>query len=407
VTSKPAAGARTTLILCAAAALFEGFDNQSMGVAAPMLFREFSIAPSQGGLIFSAATFGLFFGAAIGGRAADYVGRRQVLTCSLLLFGTCSLLTSVAHGIQWLVVARLLTGLGLGGAMPNFIAMAAEAVDPQRRLRAVTLMMAALPFGGALAGLMALADRLGWGWRSIFVVGGIAPILVGLCVHRMLEAPHAFNRTPDGAATRFSPVDRVSAILWGMDRARTTTLLWFAFFFTNLVLFLMLNWLPSLIVGMGFSRAEASVASIGFNLAGSLGATFLGRLHAGERRRQSVMFTYGGISLALVVLAAVASFGRGFWVAILACGLAGLFIIGAQLILYALAPLYYGHAHRATGVGAAVAAGRLGSVVGPVFAGTLLASGGASTTVLAGIIPFVLIGGGAALSLTWRRQSAD
>jgi MFS transporter, AAHS family, 3-hydroxyphenylpropionic acid transporter len=407
VNSEPGGAARITLVLCAAAALFEGFDNQSMGVAAPMLFREFSIAPSQGGLIFSAATFGLFFGAVIGGRAADYIGRRPALTWSLMLFGVCSLLTSVAHNIHWLVVARLLTGLGLGGAMPNFISMATEAVDPQRRLRAVTLIMAALPFGGALAGLMALAERLGWSWRSIFVVGGIAPLLVALGVYALLRERPALNRAQAPAAAGFGTVERVGTVLWGMDRAGTTALLWVAFFFTNLVLFLMLNWLPSLIVGMGFSRAEASITSIGFNLAGSLGASLLGRLHSGERRRWSVVFTYGGIVVALVVLVTVASFRKMFWVAMLACALAGVFIIGAQLILYALAPLYYRRSNRPTGVGAAVAAGRLGSVVGPLFAGTLLASGGASTTVLAGIIPFVLIAGGGAWSLTWRPQSGD
>jgi AAHS family 3-hydroxyphenylpropionic acid transporter len=401
--------ARTTLMLCAAAALFEGFDNQSMGVAAPMLFREFSVPASQGGVIFSAATLGLFFGAAIGGRVADHIGRRQTLMASLLLFGFASLLTSVVHSAQWLIASRLLTGLGCGGAMPNFIALATESVDPRRRLSAVTLVMAALPFGGALAGLIALADRLGWSWRSIFIIGGVAPILVGLLILRMVWGNFRISQATIGerATTQLLPVDRVGTVLWKMDRARTTVLLWTGFFFTQLILFLMLNWLPSLIIGLGFSRAEASLASIGFNLVGGLGAAFLGRLHAGAHRRLWVLITYGGISVSTTALVAVASFGKAFSVAMMACALAGGFIIGAQLILFALAPLYYSSVNRGTGVGAAVAIGRLGSVVGPLFAATLLAWGGASATVLTGIVPFVLIAGGAALALTWRPQSRD
>jgi AAHS family 3-hydroxyphenylpropionic acid transporter len=173
------------------------------------------------------------------------------------------------------------------------------------------------------------------------------------------------------------------------------------------VLFLMLNWLPSLIVGLGFSRAEASLASIGFNLAGSLGAASLGRFHAGGRRRLWVILTYGGITAALMGLVAMASYGRFFPVAILASSIAGIFIIGAQLILFALAPLYYSTANRGTGVGASVAMGRLGSVVGPLFAATVLAAGSGSAMVLAGIVPFVLVAGAAALALTWQPQSAE
>jgi len=171
-----------------------------------------------------------------------------------------------------------------------------------------------------------------------------------------------------------------------------------------LVLLLMLNWLPSLMIGLGFTRTQASVASVCFNVSGSLGAILLGRLHAGERRRQWVVITYVGMAAAL---AAVSAVGAEFTIAALACSLAGVFIIGAQLILFALAPLYYDFSMRGTGVGAAVAMGRLGSVVGPIFAGGLLARGGGSTTVLLAIVPFVIVGGTAAFALTWRKQCID
>jgi len=400
--AKRAPTTRLTLVLCAAAALVEGFDNQSMGVAAPRVAAEFGLSAAQSGFIFSAATVGLFLGAAVGGRVADFLGRKRALATSLLVFGACSMLTSFASGAEPLFLARLLTGLGLGGAMPNFISLSSETAHPERRVSAVTLVMAAMPFGGALAGMMALGARLGWDWRSIFLVGGITPVILAVLMMWRLPESREFERRPERSAV--PRVESVAAVLFGAGRGPTTLLLWVGFFFTQLVLLLMLNWLPSLVVGLGFSRSEASWASVCFNLSGSLGAGLLGYLHAGERRRQWVLVTYAGMALAL---ACVASVGRIFSVAALACGLAGIFIIGAQLILFALAPLYYARRMRGTGVGAAVAIGRLGSVVGPLFAGGLLAGGGSSATVLLAIVPFVAIGGAAAFALTWRRQCSD
>ena len=382
--------------LCGMAALFEGFDNQSIGVAAPRLTLEFALTVADKGFILSAAPFGLFLGAAIGGRVADFLGHRRTLLVSMVLFGLCSLLTAVATGADFLLVARLLTGIGLGGALPNFIALSSAAAPPQRRLSAVAIVMAGMPLGGAIAALIALGEGLGWSWRTIFYVGGAGPLLIALLMWRMLpDAGAAKTRTTDGQ------VDSIGSALFGAHRGSTTLLLWTSFFFTQLVLLLMLNWLPTLIVGLGFSRTQASWASIWFNLSGSLGSIFLARLHAGPQRRLWVVITSVGMILAL---AAVPAVGATFSLAAIACGLAGVFIVGAQLILFALAPLYYERHIRGTGVGAAVSVGRLGSVVGPLFAGALIAGGGSSGTVLLGIVPFVIVAGGAALALTWRGE---
>ena len=377
-----------------------------MGVAAPRLIPELALSAAQVGIIFSAAPLGLFVGAALGGRAADYLGRKRTLIASLLLFGACSVFTSLAGGAMSLLAMRWLTGLGLGGAMPNFIALSTEAAAPGRRLSTVTVVMAAMPFGGALAGLMALGDRLGWGWRLIFLTGGVAPIIVALIMVRALSESPEFRHRRQAAGSGPAPARPadVLQVLTGTDRARTTALLWAGFFFTQLVLLLMLNWLPSLILGLGFSHSQASLASIGFNLSGALGAAFLGRLHAGQHCRQWVIATYCGMAAALVAVGLV---GHSFTLAVLACAWAGVFIVGAQLILFALAPLYYSTANRGTGVGAAVAIGRLGSVVGPLYAAALLSAGSSSAVVLLGIVPFVAIGGAAAYALTWRAQSRE
>jgi AAHS family 3-hydroxyphenylpropionic acid transporter len=207
------------------------------------------------------------------------------------------------------------------------------------------------------------------------------------------------TRRPVPHAAEVQGPASVGSALFGGERAATTLLLWVGFFFTQLVLLLMLNWLPTLMVGLGYTRSQASWAAVCFNLGGSLGAGFLGRLHAGARRAAWVAATYGAIALALTAVSAV---GKSYALAAVACAVAGVFIIGAQLILFALAPLYYPRSIRGTGVGASVSMGRLGSVVGPLFAGALLAGGGGSATVLLGILPFVAIGGTAAFALAFR-----
>jgi len=400
VIGRHAMRANVTLLLCAAAALVEGFDTQSMGVAAPRVIAEFGLSTAQAAIVFSSATFGLFLGAGIGGRFADIMGRKRTLIASLLLFGLCSLLTTMAGGAASLMAARLLTGLGLGGAMPNFISLASESTQAHQRISVVTLIMAAMPFGGALAGLVSVGAQLGLGWRSIFFIGGSTPIFIAILMIYLLPR----SRQSSGAAPPADapPIESVVSSLFGSNRAPATLLLWVAFFFTQLVLLLMLNWLPSLVGGLGFNRTQASWTSVCFNLGGSMGAGFLGRLHAGERRRRWVLMTYFGMAAAL---AAVSAVGRSFALAALACALAGVFIVGAQLVLFALAPLYYRTEIRGTGVGAAVAVGRLGSVVGPLFAGGLLAGGSGSAAVLLAVVPFVVVGGGAAFALTWRKQS--
>ena len=395
------ASQRSTLLLCVIAALFEGFDNQSMGVAAPKLIQAFGLSPVAMSWVFSAATIGLFVGAIVGGRLSDLIGRRQVLIGAMLIMGICSLWTAIAGNLEVLVVARFMTGLGLGGAMPNFIALSAEAVEPSRRVATVTAVTAALPLGGALAGLIALSQGFGLGldWHAIFYVGGFGPIALALIMIPTLRE----SRVPKGASEpSVTPVPPMSTALFGDGRSATTLQLWLGFFFAQMVLLLMLNWLPTLFVGLHFSHAQASWSAILFNVSGAFVGMLLARQCAGHDRRLWIALTYGGIAASLLLLPTAST----FTVAAIACALAGATIIGAQLILYASAPLYYDKTIRGTGVGAAVGVGRLGSVFGPLYGGVLLTLGGASTVVLVGTIPFVLIAGGATLALARRAREA-
>lgn len=394
---------RWTLGLCAGASFLEGFNNQTLGVVAPKLFLALQLTPAQGAWVFSASTAGLAIGALGVGRLADRVGRKPVLLLSMALFGVCSLLTVAATDLRALLIVRLLTGIGVGGAMPTAIAIAAEAARPARRLMMVALVSAGLPLGGAVAGLLSLAVAAGWSWHLLFYAGGVAPLVLLLPTWRyLLASAGAYDAvTVPGAPQRSGPPPSLWSTLWGAGRGVTTLQLWVAFFFLHLILFLLLNWLPSLFIGLGFTRSQASWSAFWFNLCGALAGIALARLQSGAGRVRWGIFSYIGMLLALLILAS----SRSFLLAAMAVALAGTFVIGAQLVLYAMAPLYYPPAGRATGVGAALALARCGSVVGPLFAGWVLESGGSSSTVLVGVLPFVILSGLAVLLLARRRYA--
>jgi AAHS family 3-hydroxyphenylpropionic acid transporter len=317
-----------------------------------------------------------------------------------------------------LLVARLLTGLGLGGAMPNAIAIAANAASLRRRLTVVALVTAFLPFGGAISGLLGLGMDAGWSWRLVFYVGGIVPLLLLAPLLRWLPSHESVAASSSGlgesaaspmpvaasAAAAAPPLESFAKVLFGPGRAGTTLLLWIAFFFLHMVLFLLLNWLPSLFIGLGFSRAQGSWSAFWFNICGAIAGVLLAARqgeNASARARWSLT-CYVGMAAALAALA----FSRSFAVAALTVALSGTFVIGGQLVLYAMAPLYYPRDSRASGVGAAVTLARFGSVLGPLLAGALLAMGATSSTVLLSVLPFVAASGVAVWLLAGRRYLA-
>ncbi|CAJ2772870.1 3-hydroxyphenylpropionic transporter MhpT [Burkholderia pseudomallei] len=380
-------GVATTLALCFAIALLEGLDLQSVGVAAPRMAREFGLSVAQMGWAFGAGTFGLLPGALLGGRLADRIGRKRVLIVSVCTFGLLSIATAQASSFAMLVVVRVLTGVGLGGAMPNLIALSSEAVEPRLRGSAVSAMYCGIPFGGVIAsaiGVLLVGDAQ---WRHIFYVGGLGPLLLVPLLARCLPESRAYLDAARMGGAR--PAAR--AALFGGGRACATLALWVSYFCTLIVLYFLLNWLPSLMAARGLGRAAVGAVQIGFNVGGGLGAS------------RVVGAMYAGIVASLVALALAPGFA-GLAAAAFA---AGMFVIGGQSVLYALAASHYPAAMRGTGVGAAVAAGRIGSVVGPLAAAQLLAMGRSGAVVIGASIPVTLLAAAAALLLVRRPPTAD
>lgn len=396
-----AARPRVTLALCFLAALAEGYDLQSAGLAAPRMAPALHLTRAELGPVFSASVVGLLIGAVVFGALADRVGRKGVLALSLAVFGLFTAVTVLAGGFHNLLWIRLAAGLGLGGAMPNLIALSAEAVRQDRRARLVTIVTAGMPFGGAVAGLVAAA----LGWREIFYVGAAAPLvlapLIGLAVPE--SAGYLAARQAADAAQRRAH-GGFAWILFGDGRALTTLLLWCASFCGLLCLYVLVNWLPTLMGDKGVGRAQASLISVLFNLGGGAGVIILAMLLEGRRRAWTVGLWYAGVAASVAALAAT---GPQLAQAGAAGFAAGLFVCSAPIPLYGWAPGYYALVIRGTGVGASVAVGRLGAIAGPLLAAGLLAAGAGASGVLFGLLPLAALAGAATLGLLRRPAVAD
>lgn len=362
-----------------------------MGVAAPRMRAEFMLDNAQMAWAFSAAILGTLPGAILGGRFADIVGRKKILIFSILLFGIMSLLTAYAANFSLLLLIRFCTGLGMGGALPMMITLASEAVPDQHKGTAVSVMYSGIPFGGLLTSVVAMSLAGDAEWRHIFYIGGIAPILLIPLIMRFLpESNDYLQRKVQAQQT--TPFFEV---LFAKERRMSTIQLWISFFCTLVVLYFLLNWLPLLMGAQGLSKLQANYVQIGYNVGGILGSVLMGVLLDKLRMSFVIKLIYLGILFSLCCLAISPT------VALLALSAVGcgLFIVGGQSALYGLAAMYYPTEMRGTGVGAAVAIGRIGSFAGPLMAGFLLSLGQSSTIVIGSSIPVILIAAISALLL--------
>lgn len=386
--------------VCCLLAVFEGFDLQSAGVAAPRLGPDLGLGPDDLGWFFSVSTFGLMLGAAMGGRLSDRLGRKTTLLFSVAVFGLLSIATGLATDLKGLLLARFLTGVGLGGALPNLIAIVAESVEPRLRSRAVGFLYAGMPFGGAIASLVSLAGADPSDWRMIFYVGGAGPLLaLALAVPLLPNAP----KPAVGASTPQKSGFVQAAV--GEGRGMTTLLLWFAFFLALLIMYLLLSWLPSLLIGQGLSRPDAGLVQMAFNLAGAVGSVVTGWLMDHPRRRPVTILVVFGASAAALTAAATAPASLAVFLVVGAA--LGATVSGVQSTVYGMAPSFYPARLRGTGVGAAVVMGRLGSAAGPLLAASLIGAGRPPSQVLLALLPILAAGGAACLWLSARPIATD
>jgi AAHS family 4-hydroxybenzoate transporter-like MFS transporter len=380
------------LLICAAVLFADGFDTQAIGYVAPAIAREWALPRGALGPVFSASLFGLMLGALIFGPLADRVGRKRIIVLSTAAFGLGTLATLLATDTTSLMAIRFLTGLGLGGAMPNAVAVTAEYSPHRRRATMVMTMFCGFSVGAALGGLIAAALIPAFGWRSVFLVGGLAPLLLAPVLALVLPESVRFLALSGGADGRIAgimarmfpmapppPGARFAATeerlpgmtvvqLFGPGRARMTMLFWVVFFMSLLDLYFLSNWLPTVLNDLGASESMAAAVGSMLQVGGVAGTVTLGRLIDRFSFRALAM-TY---LVAAAAIAAIGFSGRSIPLATAAIFAAGFCIVGGQIASNALSATFYPTAIRSTGVGWALGIGRVGSIVGPLVGGALL-----------------------------------
>lgn len=379
-------------IMCGVIVFMDGFDAQSMGFVAPALAADLGIERSAMGPLFSSGLLGMMLGALGFGWLADRTGRKPVLVACTLIFGVGSLLSAIAGSYEELMVYRVFTGLGLGGAMPNTIALTAEYTPKRIRATTVMVMFCGVTIGAAAGGFASAALIEQLGWRSIFVLGGVLPCVAALVAVFVLPESIRFlvlrgapparverilrKVAPDDAptASAFTLAEATSkgsvTELFAERRTPITLLLWTIFFMSLLELYFLNNWLPTIMTETGIPLDTAAIVTALFQLGGTVGALTLGR-RIDTNLSFNVLATAYGAACVAVLAISMASSLLALAVTIF---IAGFCVIGGQTGSNALASDFYPTAIRSTGVGWALGIGRIGSILGPFVGGWLLAS---------------------------------
>lgn len=381
-----------TIFLCFWVAFFEGFDLQAPGIAAKGIAASFALDQVQMGYVFSLGVFGMLFGAFFGGRIADYLGQKKVLMLSVAIFGVFMSLTAIAPSIEVLYAARFLTGLGLGAAMPTMISVVGDEATEANRGKLNSLMYCGLPVGAIfVAGLAMLLPDIQW--QTLFLIGGLTPLallpFMGFILKDQPKAAVAQKRAGEA-------VPGMVEVLFKQQQYKNTVPLWVGFFFTLMINYILISWLPNLLMEQGLQKQQAFLVMLVFQVGAVIGTLSLGYLLDRLKLWQMAALIYSGLFVALVLLFASTSIP----LLILAGVMGGIFSTGGQSILYGISPIFYSGAGKVTGVGSAISLGRLGAMTGPLLTGKILALGLGTTGILMASLPAVVVSAVAVTALS-------
>lgn len=384
------------LLLCWFIALFDGYDIGAVAYAAPELIKDWHITnPGALGPVFSASLFGILFGSPLFGSMGDRFGRKRAIIASCLTFGVFTWLSVLSRSLHQLFYLRLLAGVGLGGLLPNVIALSAEFAPRRYRVTMIIVMFTGVPLGTGLPGLVSAWLVPTQGWRILFWVGGVTPLVVAMALAlwlpesikylalkggreaeaRALVARLAPGHALDPGATLLVAEEKHYAgfsprRLFGDGLALITPLLWFCFAINLMGYYFLASWMPTLLTSFRvLSHGDAALATTLLQVGGTLGSLAVCR----------PMDTKGLAPLTVLFAIAVPAIGSvGFLTSsegllMLAIFVAGFCVLGLQSGLNAISGTIYPTAYRSNGSGWAFAIGRLGSVTGPIVGGFLIA----------------------------------
>jgi len=381
------------LFLCGLCLIIDGFDVQAMGYVAPAIIQDWQVSKASLGPVFGAGLLGMLVGSLALTPVADRFGRRPVLILSTFFFGICMLLTTQVRTIESLIVLRFITGFGLGSVMPNAIALAGEYSPSKSRVTRMMLVSCGFTVGAAFGGFVSAALIPSFGWQSIFLVGGLVPLSLGIAMifwlpesiqfmvvrkrpfHKIarwlrkvdstLELTPQTNIVVKEAQVQGMPV----AALFREGRAKVTLLLWLISFMNLINLYFLSNWLPTLLKDAGYSTGTAVLVGTVLQVGGIIGTLSLGAL---INRFGFIRVLFGCFVIAAVTVGMIGNVATILPVLLVVVALAGFCIVGGQPALNSLAGTYYPTSLRSTGIGWSLGIGRIGSVVGPVIGGHLI-----------------------------------
>ncbi|WP_244795924.1 MFS transporter [Caballeronia grimmiae] len=382
--------------LCFLVVTADGMDVAIMGFVAPSIIADWHISRPAFGLVMSAAPIGLVIGALTAGPASDRIGRKGVLIASVFLFGVFTIATAFTTSPTSMAILRVLTGIGLGAAMPNTTTLLSEYAPQRKRALLITIMFTGFNLGSALIGFVA-----GWlipvhGWRSVLIFGGALPLaLIPLQIWLLPESARLLavrGATQERigkvlgrvCGARFKgdetfvsnepalPTKKPIGVLFSHGYGVLTAALWITYFMGLLVIYLLTGWLPTLMKDAGLTVTAAANITAMFQIGGTIGAIIVGWIMDRVRPAPVISAAYLGGAVCVLGLAWIGALSSSLAVLVFA---AGFCMSGAQTGLNAFAPNRYPTVARATGVSWMLGMGRFGSIFGSAFGGALLGLG--------------------------------
>jgi MFS transporter, AAHS family, 4-hydroxybenzoate transporter len=417
-----------TMALCGMVIVLDGFDTQSIGFLAPSMAESLHIPIKNFGPIFVFALIGLMISSMLSGPIADLWGRKWPIVCCTAIFGLFAMFTSRCTTFNQLLACRALTGLGLGGALSNSVALMSE-YAPKRLLAViVSMMFCGMPAGAVLATRVGAVMLPRWGWQSVFYAGGVLPLTLAVLLIailpesvRYLEVSGANERkisrilarvAPDLAGSSLSRAQHQDSRrkapvvhLFTEGRAAGTILLWIPFFMNLLMLYFIIFWLPALLRQTGKPVSAGLTAIMLFSVGGIAGSAIEGNL----MNRWGQLAVLLAEFLCTTVLIAFLAYSTSFPLMMTITFILGFVVQGAQGGLSAVSATFYPTSIRSTGIGWCLGVGRIGSIVGPMLGGVMLKLDWSPREILlAGAIPALCAA--AATFTSWRlgsNQPAD
>ena len=376
---------------CLLIILFDGYDLAINGVVLPLLMQEWGLSAVQAGMLASTALAGMMFGAIFFGSLADKIGRKKVIMICIVLFSGLTFAGGFASNPTEFAILRFFAGLGIGGVMPNLVALTSEYAPQKMRSTLVTTMFSGYAVGGVMAALLGSWFTPNFGWQIMFFIAGIPLFLLPL-IWKFLPESLAFivkeNKQEEARriVCRLAPDLSVNekmiftlpkvdipeaanvASLFRRGRTTNTLLFWLAFFTCLLTMYALSSWLPKLMMAAGYSMDNSLMFMMVMNIGAVVGIIGGGILADRFHLRPVLMCLgmLGGIVMSLM------GFQSNQFLLYILVFLAGAASIGSQMLLYSYVAQYYPLAIRSTGIGWSSAIGRMGAIVGPILIGSLL-----------------------------------